>query len=1305
MEKTLLMLKSNSSTSNLSTSKNKTNKRVVKLSSLLVMSLLLLLSPVLVAAQAVSGVTGIITDPSGAVVPGVQVVLLDTKTSRELTTTTNEDGVYTFNNVPPGGGFRLTFTGAGFQTTVLNDVQLGIGRTETHNAQLSPGQVSGVVEITSSNEATLNTTDASVGNVINERQIRELPIQFRDNPAALLGLQPGVIGNNVGTGQANRVGSVTGSRADQGNITVDGIDSNDVTTGQAFVTIGNLPIDSVQEFRAVSTNPNASEGRSSGGQIQLATRTGTNDFHGSLREYYRGEKFAANTFFNNRNGVARPALQRHQFGGSISGPLPFFNFGEGGPLFKSGKDRLFFFFDYDGRRDDSETAAARTVPLQHFREGRIGYIRATSTSTGAACPSTARVDTRPDCIGFLSQAEARALDPQGVGVNQALLNFINQRYPQANDLTGGNGINTGLFRFNAPVIVGNNTYTSRVDGNINDNQRAFGRLSLTRNSQTNALELFPGDGDSQILNDKSYQLVGGHTWVINPSITNQATVGISRQLWDFPPAASAAYPNSFTFAVIQSPFAGISYQDRDVLVPTLRDDVTWTTGSHTIQFGASYKPIRQNTTLINDFNFPGVGLGGNLANLNVPTGTPSVRPTELLGSATATSNFDAAFVFALGRMSALSTRYVFDTSGVAQPLGTGRKRNWSYNEYELYAQDNWKIRNDLTLNLGLRWQYYPAPFDKNGFQSGNDVDFDELVSARVANNAAGISGNTAEPLLRYRLIGPENNGRPLYKSDYNNFSPRISFNYNPSFKSGLLGAIFGSDRQTSLRGGYSLVYDRVGGALTFIQDQNSYIFDQLRTTNFGASTNPRVNLQNDPRFTGINSLPVQNTPLPITIPFTPNVNAAGRPTGLETSASNYTVVQDFEIPYSHQWSFGIQRELPGNMLLDVNYVGRRSRKQFALADASQAMNFKDPASGQLMFDALNAVQTQLEAGVATANLTPQPWIENQLTAGIRTLRGPQFNCGSFGLGSNCTQLITNFQRTMVLTGNSADLVQILAQNLLLSPNVGMSAQFAVNSYVTNLGEGQYDGMLVTLRKRFSQGFQFDVNYTWAHAIDNNSSIANVTNGTTSAYICNILDVKSCRGDSDFDIRHIANVNGIWDIPFGRGRAIGGNMPKWLDAAIGGWTLAGIFSARSGLPTTSTTGAFTLGFFQDNPAVLIGDRSAFKADIHEEGTGIQYFADPAAALAALRYPRHGESGSRNIFRSENFWTLDAVLSKKFKMPWAESHVVSFRAEAYNLTNSNFFAPPSTAFNSPGTFGRITAVQSAPRVVQFALRYDF
>lgn len=1261
---------------------------------------LYVLLPVGAAAQSNSGVTGVVTDSSGALVPGVEVKLTDTKTSRELTTTTNDQGVYTFRNVPQGAGYTLVFTASGFQRYIISDVQLGIGKIETYNAQLSAGDVSASVEVTSTaGEATLNTADASLGNVISERQLRELPIQFRNTPAALVGLQPGVIGNNVGTGAENRVGSVTGARADQGNITVDGIDSNDVATGQAFETIGNLPIDSVQEFRAITVNPNSSEGRSSGGQIQLGTRSGTNEFHGSLREYFRTDKTAANTFFNNRNGIERPRLQRHQFGGSLGGPLPFFNFGDGGgPYFKSGKDRLFFFFDYEGRRDDSEVTRARVVPLQHVREGRIAYMN-NAPGCSAIPVSQIRLDRNPQCISFASTALSATLDPRGAGVNQQLLSFINSRYPAPNDPSGGNGLNTGLLRFNAPVTLNYNTYTTRIDGNISDRQRAFGRLTLTRNDQTNIEALFPGDPDSEKLIDKSYQLVGGHTWVISSSITNQFTAGVSRQIWDFPVPTSAAYPTEFTLGPFGDPFAETSFQNRDVIVPTFRNDTTWTVSDHTFLFGGQFKPIRQKSTLINDLNFATIGLGGNTNTLNA-----SLRPTDIRpGSATATTNWDTMYAFLLGRIAQLNTNFVYDIAGNPQPLGTGKARDFVYNEYELYVQDNWKLRSDLTVNLGVRWHLYPAPYEKNGFQAGNDVDFEELARIRIANGLAGISGDDAEPLLKYDLIGEANNRRPMYETDWNNFAPRFGFAWNPSFSDGFLGRLFG-DRKTVIRGGASQVFDRVGGALTFIQDQGSYIFDNQASRAFG-SLNPRTSLLNDPRFTAINSLPVQNTPPASTRPFTPD------PFGQASGQFNYAIAQNFEIPYAYQWSLGVQRELPGNMLIDVSYVGRRGKKLFAQSDAAQIVDFRDNASGQFMLGAFNNIQSQLQAGAA---ITAQPWVENQV--GRAAMLNYGLTCTQIGqvfLGTNpanCSELIADpasgLFPNLIEIGGTADTVNGLFANGLLDSNIGLSRQFATNAFITNQGASQYDGLLVSLRKRFSRGFRFDANYTWSHAIDNQSSIANATIG---GLMYNAFDSTAGRGNADFDIRHLFNANAIWELPIGRGRAIGGNLPKWANLFVGGWSVAGIFTARSGLPATMFSGAYPLTFYTADlegvPAVLINGASTdFPVNIRDVGDGIQYFADPTAVQAAFRYPRHGEIGNRNLFRNEGYWNIDMVVSKRFGMPWGDNHNLTFRAEAYNLTNSNFFGLPNLTFNS-SNFGRLTTVQSAPRVLQFALRYDF
>jgi Carboxypeptidase regulatory-like domain len=1253
----------------------------------MIISMFILLFAVVVHAQQASSVTGVVTDSTGAVIGGVEVKLTDTKTGTDQTTKTSDQGVYQFVRLAPGQGYKLTFTAQGFETLVKDNISLGVGITETHNAQLSVGQVTNTVTVTTSGGATLNTTDASIGNVIDTRRMQELPIQIRNSPAALLGLQPGVVGNNVGTTTTNRVGSVTGSRADQGNITIDGIDANDQATGQAFATVGNAPIDAIQEFRTVTTNPGAGEGRSSGGQILMVTKSGTNEFHGSLRAFNRTALTAANTFFNNKSGVKRPQLTRNQFGGSIGGPLYLPRFGEGGPVSVGGKDKLFFFFDYEGRRDAQGFAYLRIVPLDHFRSGSLAYLNNTP-----GCPTGARLTTMPECISFLTPGQVAGLDPRGVGANQALQSLFDERYPRANDLTAGNGINTGGFRFNAPSHRSDNTYTTRIDLNATEKHKLFGRFNIARRRQTDTVntvaQQFPGDPESGLIILRDYAWAVGHTWTIGPSIVNQATVGVSRSGLEFPAPFAPAFPNIFgTFENIPAtvggqfggavlglaaPFADISTQTRQIPVPTIKDDLTWTKGSHNLFFGGSFKPIRSRSSLINDFNFVQIGIGGNSPTLNA-----SLRPTNIGTGSTRTGNYDAAFAFLLGRYAQILTNFNYDTSGNAFAPGTGKSRDFRYNEYEVYAQDSWRVRNDFTLTYGVRWHYYPAPYEANGFQAGNDVDFRDLFDLRLRNAANGVSGATAEPLLRYDLIGKANDARGYYEPDYNNFAPRLSFAWNPSFKAGLMGKLFG-DRKTVIRAGGSVVYDRVGGALTFIQDQVSYLFDNNRTTNFG-STDPRAALLNDPRFTGINSLPIQNVPPVITRPFTPFVDSNGVPTGNQEGAQNYAMDQRFRIPYSFKYSFGIQRELPGNLLLEVEYVGSQGRKLFGQGDAAQILDFKDPASGQFMLAAFNALQAQLVAGGA---ITPQPWFENQIGPG-----------GTDLLAENFSDLIVN--------GDTADTIQALYAEELLNPNVGLSSQFSTNAYIANLGSSSYNALLVSLRKRFSHGLLFDVNYTLSHSIDNQSSVVNTVFG---GLICDLRNLRVCRGNSDFDIRHLVNANFIYELPFGRGHNFGRNAPGWLNAFIGGWQVTGIFNYRSGLAFSTTTGSFPVGFTFNSPAAFNGDARALRAQIHDSGNNVQFFGDQEAALAALRFPRHGEIGNRNTLRGPSFWNLDTAVLKNFKLPWSETHELQFRWESFNAFNHHAFGLPNANIASP-QFGQITTSATTPREMQFALRYRF
>jgi Carboxypeptidase regulatory-like domain/TonB dependent receptor len=1280
----------------------------------LILSLLLMLFPSVVMGQQASSVTGVVTDATGASISGAEVKLTDNKTAKEQTTKTNELGVYSFHKISPGPDYIITFSAQGFETLMIKNVTLGVGVTETQNGQMQVGQVTNSVTVTAAGGATLNTTDASIGNIIDTRRLAELPIQIRETPAALLGLQPGVIGNNLGTGTAltgvNLLGSSTGSRADQGNITVDGIDVNDAATGQAFTTIAFAPIDSIQEFRTVTTNPGAAEGRSSGSQILLVTKSGTNQLHGSLREYNRTSATAANSFFNNRTidpttgqSIAKPQLTRNQFGGNIGGPIS--------------KDRLFGFFDYEGRRDVMGVASLRIVPLDHFRNGGLAYINST-----AGCQPNARLNTTPQCITILSQAQVTAMDPLNLvnpaaaGPNQALLGLVNGRYPRANDLTVGDGINTGGFRFNAPSNLSSNVYTTRLDLNATENQKLFGRVNVVRRSLTDIVngvsQQFPGDPESGRIVVRDYSAVVGHTWTISPSIANQVTVGVTRSVGDFNSPFAPTSPNVFGMPSplnggmfgggfgIAPPFPRINTQARRVPVPTFRDDLNWSKGSHVMAFGVSIKPIRLRTSAAIDFNFADLGLGGNL-----PALSPAQRPADILldPNNIANINYDLAFPFLLGRYATILTNLNYDRAGNPLPLGTGQSRDYRYNEYEAYAQDSWRVRNDLTVTYGLRYHYYPAPYEANGFQSGNNADLQSLLATRMQNAAAGISGNSAEPFITYFPIGKGNNAPGAYAPDRNNFAPRLNIAWNPSSQNGLLGKLLG-DRKTVIRAGGSVVYDRVSGGLTNFQDQFNFLYSNAVPTVFGLG-DPVASLQLDPRFSGTGTLPPQTPAQPITNPITPNV-MAGVPIGTAIGASNYAIDQRFRTPYSIEYSFGFQREMAGNFILEMSYVGRQSRKLFSQVDASQILDFRDPASGQLMLNAFNGLQAQLQAGVPLAAITAQPWFENQLNIGALI---PGANCANVAAAvgvPSCTALLaTTPLAGLIQTGNTASVIQALNAGGLLASNIGLSGQFAANGFVTNLGSSSYNGMLVSLRRRFAQGLQFDFNYTVSHSIDNVSSI---TNSLAGGLICDIRDLRACRGNSDFDIRHLINVNGIYELPFGRGKAIGGNARGVWNTLIGGWQVGGIFTYRSGLPFNLTTGSFPISLANEARAVLnSGDTSALQQQISDatDGSGgIQFFSNPAAALNAVRFPLNGGTGNRNILRGPGFWNLDTSVLKNFRLPWSETHSLQFRWESYNAFNNNEFALPLANISLP-TFGQVISSASAPREMQFALRYQF
>ncbi len=1224
------------------------NKMLARLFSVFAIALCIALP---LSAQDNSGMTGVVTDPSGAVITGVTVTLANPTRGLNFTQTTDARGSYRFANVPPAPGYLASFSVNGFATLRISDITLSVGVPRTQDARLQAGSSQSVEVTATHSEVTVNTTNASIGNNFDVTLLQELPIQNRDSPQALFSLQPGY---------AN--GSFTGARTDQNSVTVDGIDVNDLAAG-GFAVIAGAPVDSVEEFRGTVAGLPPELGTGSGAQFQLVTKSGTNHFHGNINEYHRDTATAANTWFNNNVGLRRTPLIRNQFGGNIGGPIL--------------RDKLYFFFDFNNSRIVQSGSAERIVPLDSFRNGSLNYILA-KDANGNACSFTSRVNTTPQCIGTLSSAQVAALDPQHVGFDSSLLAFINTRYPHANDTSyaSADGINTGGFRFTQPTPDTLYNYVARVDYNLSPKQRIFVRGSIDREDSVYSLNNFPTDPLTNPFQNRSYGYVVSHVWQIGSNKVNQFYYGDNISKLNFPTSYNPTGPIHLTFGPLSAPYTTGASQRRRIPVPEVRDDFNWTVGSHNLALGGTFKFIKTNSNLTNDLTFVGLGIGGNTPSLNA-----TLRPANIRGGSTAPGLYDAAFALALGRVATVASNYNYNNKGVALPQGSGANRNYRFYQTELYAGDNWKLTPKLTVSYGLRYQLYTVPYEVNGNESVQNLTFDQLMSSRIANSNAGKSGDTVVPLVTYTLGGKANNGAPLYKPSYKDIAPRIAFAYAATPK-------------TVVNASAAIAYDRtVINAINFIQDQSSFLFQNSISKNYG-QTSATAALLTDPRLGASLATPAPPTAPAIGNPYSPYV-ANGSPNGGITGAGFAEIVDpNLKDPYSIQLNAGIQQEFRGHLILKMNYVGRLGRRLLAQADASQVLDFVDSKSGQTFSTAFANVTQQLRSGVASTAVTPQPWFENVVPAGTGKANGY----------ANNTAYVVDSNATQVQLGDIADFNNFLLENGLIANNVGVGAQFALNPWVTNKGFSNYHGLLVTLSKNLSHGVKFDANYTWSHSMDNTSAPANyIAASTLVNFICDVTRPRECRGNSDFDVQNVFNSDFIADLPIGKGRMFLGNSNRWLDEVIGGWSLSGTPQWRSGYAFGTLSNAFVASFNEDAPAIFNGNRGAIASHVHKVGSSVQLFTDPVAASAAYTGPIGLTVGSRNNLRGPAAFNMDAGLAKNFSIV-PEDLTLKFRADFFNVLNHPTFGLPNSDITS-GSFGLISTTSNTARIGQFSLRLEF
>jgi hypothetical protein len=1327
------------------------------------MSVMLAFLAALATAQSTSQLNGSVSDPSGASVPGATITLTGAATGLQRTTTSNGAGLYQFLDVPPGD-YRLEATASGFARYAVSDVKLVVKTPSTINVKF---QVAGVAElVTVEGQAPLiNRTDASLGNTIEENQIAELPIADR-NVVYLLSLQPGVayLGGAAETNQATdtRSGAVNGVRSDQSNVTLDGIGVNDQNNGYAFTSVLNTPPDSVEEFRVTTANSNADSGYSSGGQVALVTKSGTNAFHGSVYEYNRNTIFSANDPFLKNSQLTSgqsntaPKLLRNVFGGALGGPIM--------------KNRLFFFANYEGRRDAEGSSTLRTVPSASLRAGDLVY-ECQTLSDGSLDTTTCPGGTVNGVAGVqpgyyaLGPTQIQQMDPLGIGVNQAVLNLLNQ-YPGANEVNAGDGSNTLGFRFSPNVDRSFNTYITRLDYHITSSgsETLFMRGEM-QNFKEPGPEQFPGKQAATNLLDDSKGLTVGLTSIISPRLINDFHWGLIRQGQQY--GGTSVYPGVFMNGIDSLvPFT----RPTTAFVPVnqLSDSLSWTRGNHTFQFGTDLFLIRDtHISFLNSFsdvqsNVVYLNTGG-IANDNSPldpgkNGYPAVDHN--FGP-----NYDNATGIVMGIFAEGDGIYNFARNGSALPQGQAINRRYAINDYEFFGQDSWRVNRRLTVSYGLRWVLEAPPYETNGYQVAPCV---EAASGGCTNQnvadwfnhsaqlaTAGQPANNAGE-IGFVLGGPKNHGPGLWNWDHKNFSPRIAVAWAPDTGEGWVSKILGKKDQFTVRGGYSIVYDHFGVPIVNSFDQNGSFGLSTRLGNSAGS----VTAANAPRFTCLIPGSSGQSCLPAPCPNLNNAGCLFGPPpggGFPTTPSNtafainWGLDQTVKTPYTHMFNFSVARQITPRSSLQVAYVGSVGRRLPMQVDMGMPTNLNDTASNTRYFQAatmlskLAAVpnpQSVTGVGTDVNNVAPIPFFENLFpawagTATQNALTNDGQNCntanitgGKLPANPTATQNVYEIwncsPHNETLTLKFLDLPNTINNfpsalpNSKFGPYAFYHDQFSSLFAWRNIGTSDYHALQVTYNARWGANLQGQFNYTFSKSLDEASAAERIgpyegTGGTGNdlnggGIVINSWDPLALRGLSDFNAFQQMNANLVYQLPFGKGQRLVENASPLLNALVGGWHVSGIFRWTSGFPITIDNG-FTWATNWNIEGDAMPNGPAPKASnpknvVVGNVSGPDIFADPAAALAAYRPEWPGESGVRNSVIGNGMFDIDTGVSKNFSL--GAQRRLEFSWQAFNATNSVRYdvrgAQPSLSFGA-AQFGRYVSTLTTPRFMQFSLRFAF
>jgi hypothetical protein len=1211
-------------------------------------------------------VSGVVKDTAGATVPGAKITLIDTSTKDQKTATTNDEGTFSIADVRVGT-YMVTVEATGFKKLQVSNIQAHVDIPVVLNGLvLEPGGVAETVAVTAGEaQSLIRSEDAKLSTTSDVKQVQDLPLNGR-NPINLAG---GMAGVNTNTNI--RQSSINGLRGSFSNITWDGIEINDnlVRTDSLF-GVNTPSVAGVAEFTLTTQNAGADEGVGIS-QVKFTTPRGGTSYHGEVYDFYRNDKFDANTFFNNTTGLAKPKLIQHQYGFNVGGPFALPRFGEGGPRLTE-KNKLFFYFFYEYTDTTQDFTPNRTVLLGPARTGVFTYLRA---DTGAL-----------NTINLLSLT-GRTIDPR----IQHLIDLT----PASNNTSIGDSRNTNGFRFNTPNGSTGRNIGFRLDYDINSTNRVEGVYShflskLPNDVQLNNIgEQFPGlPGGGQESSRPRWALA----WISNftPNITNEVRFGFSSSTPVFFNREQFSEGYRLSLPLITNPIQNFLQQGRAPRNYDLLDNVTWVKGSHVFRFGTASRFVR-----ILNFNDAGI-VKQYTVGFNTTTNRTPLTASNFPGGISSTQLGTANSLLGLltGAVSAVSETFNVSDRDTGFTRGVGSNRFLDYNTFALYGSDTWRIKPNLSLNFGLRWEYIGPLTERNGLGlMPQNLSLDVLRDPFAVLDFAG-----------------KGTGRDFLARDLDNFAPNFSFAWDP-FKDG----------KTSIRGGYSIAY---------AIDNNATVLNNSAVGgNAGLQSTASVTTLNGTVTGGITNC--TGTPL-VCVPFvSPAIPAFKVPRTLidqltlSQSPTLFTTEYNLKTPYAEQWNFGIEREIWKDTAFSIGYVGNRGVQLTRGLDTNQVRIFENG----FLADFLRA-QANCAAQGATLPGAGTPLEKCTSAAFSASIPGsvhlPIFErLGSGGSLTDSTIL------NLIRQGQVGELAATYASarntylNVTNQPCVDNgtgrpcpsfflrdNGNAFVTDYIGSSGWSNYHGLQAEIRRRFSGGYYYQINYTWSKAFTN----AEQAQAEFLPYLDNAVGDTLEKKRLNQDVQHVLKANAVYELPIGPGKRwfTGGGFAGKI---FGGWQISGIAQFRTGRPISFISGRGTLnraarsGNNTPNTTLTLSELQAATGLFHDPKTGLPLLIDPKliaadgrASSAFFTHPAAGTLGTLSLTPVDGpgYWNVDTALIKRIR--FKERLGIELRLEAFNVFNHTNFSVPNSLNIDDTDFGKINSTFD-PRILQLAWKFTF